>query len=417
MAKVMKWGETISVLLDVGFLADAFTLDSSTLDGTDVLDGSTDFVDITEYVQAVNINRGRQTQLDTFNAGTLNIVANDQASGRQFDPLNTDSPWYQGDLGIAPRRQVQVYGGTAGTAAMFSGYVFDLNIDYAEPQLSTATILGVDALAQLSQTTLTAFTPSAELTSDRVNTILDRSEVAWSTALRSISTGVATCGSVAYEDATNALAALQAVQFAEDGRLFATRSGLIEFDSRVSVSFGTAVASLGGTEVGAIPIQSLSNIYGAETVVNRASVQISGGTVSSVANGTASQTEYGIKTFSLTDIPLNTAAAGSALATNLVGRFSEPEVRFSEATVLVNMLTAAQQEQIAALEIGDILSVTRVFTSGTPLTVTQNVVVESIQHRLSPARHEVNIGFGKIDLLTQFILDTSQLDDTTVGLG
>jgi hypothetical protein len=417
MAKVMKWGETISVLLDVGFLADAFTLDSSVLDGTDVLDGSTDFVDITEYVQAVNINRGRQTQLDTFNAGTLNIVANDQASGRHFDPLNTDSPWYQGDLGIAPRRQVQVYGGTAGTAAMFSGYVFDLNIDYAEPQLSTATILGVDALAQLSQTTLTAFTPSAELTSDRVNTILNRSEVAWSTALRSISTGVATCGSVAYEDSTNALAALQAVQFAEDGRLFATRSGLIEFDARVSTSFGTAVASLGGTAVNSIPIQSLSNVYGAETVVNRATVQISGGTVSSVANGTASQTEYGIKTFSLTDIPLNTAAAGSALATNLVGRFSEPEVRFSEASVLVNMLTAAQQEQIAALEIGDILSVTRVFTSGVPLTVTQNVVVESIQHRLSPARHEVNIGFGKIDLITAFILDTSQLDDATVGLG
>jgi hypothetical protein len=417
MAKVMKWGETVKVLLDVGFLADAFTLDTSVLDGTDVLDGSTDFVDITEYVQSVNINRGRSTQLETFNAGTLSIVADDKASGRQFDPLNTDSTWYQGALGIAPRRQVQVYGGTAGTAAMFSGYVFDLNIDYAEPQLSSATILGVDALAQLSQTTLTAFTPSAELTSDRVNTILNRSEVAWSTALRSISTGVATCGTVAYEDATNALAALQAVQFAEDGRLFADRSGNINFDPRVATSFGTAVASLGGTAVNSIPIQSLSNIYGAETVVNRATVQISGGTVSSVANGTASQTEYGIKTFSLTDIPLNTAAAGSALATNLVGRFSEPEVRFSEASVLVNMLTAAQQEQIAALEIGDILSVTRVFTSGVPLTVTQNVVVESIQHRLSPARHEVNIGFGKIDLLTQFILDESELDDATVGLG
>jgi hypothetical protein len=151
-------------------------------------------------------------------------------------------------------------------------------------------------------------------------------------------------------------------------------------------------------------------------VVNRASVQISGGTVSSIANGTASQTEYGIKNFSLTDIPLATEAAGSALATNLVGRFSEPVVKFNEATVLVNMLTTAQQEQIAALEIGDILSVTRVFESGAPLTVTQSVVVESIQHRLSPARHEVNIGLGQIQLITPFILDTSQLDDITVGL-
>lgn len=91
-------------------------------------------------------------------------------------------------------------------------------------------------------------------------------------------------------------------------------------------------------------------------------------------------------------------------------------MKFNEATVLVNMLTSAQQEQVAALEIGDILSVTRVFTSGAPLTVTQDVVVESIQHRLSPARHEVNIGFGQIQLLSAFILDTSQLDDATVGL-
>jgi hypothetical protein len=221
---------------------------------------------------------------------------------------------------------------------------------------------------------------------------------------------------VAYEDATNALAALQAVQFAEDGRLFADRSGNINFDARISTSFGTAVASLGGTAVNAIPILSLSNLYGAETVVNRASVQISGGTASSIANGTASQTEYGIKNFSLTDIPLATQAAGSALAENLVGRFAEPVVRFSEATVLVNMLTVAQQEQIAALEIGDILSVTRVFESGAPLTVTQNVVVESIQHRLSPSRHEVNIGLGQIKLLTPFILNESELDDPLVGL-
>ena len=416
MAKVMKWGETVKVLLDVGFLADAFTLDSSTLNGTDVLNGSTDFVDITEYVTSVNINRGRATQLDAFNAGNCSITADDKAAGRKFDPLNTSSEWYQGSLGIAPKRQVQVYGGSAGTAAMFSGYLFDMNIDYAEPQLSSASITAVDALAQISQTTLTGFTPSSELTSDRVNTILSRSEVAWSTALRDIATGQATCGTVAYDDATNALAALQAVQFAEDGRLFADRSGRIQFDSRIASSFGTAVATLGGTAVGAIPIQSLSNLYGAETVVNRASVQISGGTVSSIANGTASQTEYGIKNFSLTDIPLATQAAGSALAANLVGRFSEPVVKFNESTVLVNMLTTAQQEQIAALEIGDILSVTRVFTSGTPLTVTQNVVVESISHRLSPSRHEVNIGLGQIELLTPFILNTSQLDDATVGL-
>ena len=119
MAKQAIWGETLKVNLDVGFKTNIFKLDSSLLDGVDTLEGSTEFVDITEYVQNITINRGRTNQVDTFNTGTLAILADDRASSRSFDPLNTDSPWYQGDLGIAPRRAIEVYGGSAGTAAMF----------------------------------------------------------------------------------------------------------------------------------------------------------------------------------------------------------------------------------------------------------------------------------------------------------
>jgi hypothetical protein len=416
MAQIAKWGETLAVKLDVGFITDAFELDSSTLNGPDLLNGTTEFVDITEYVQGININRGRNTQLDTFNPGSLTITADDRASSRSFDPLNTASPWYQGTLGIAPRRAVEIYGGSAGTAAMFKGYVYDLNIEYDEPNLSTATILAVDALAQLSQTNLAAFNPSQELTSDRVSTILNRGEVAWSTALRNIGTGIATCGTIAYEDNTNTLQALQAVQLAENGRLFANRNGLIEFDPRVSVSFGTAIATLGGTATTAIPIEALQTVYGAETVLNRISVQITGGTASSVANGTASQTEYGIKNFSLTDVPLVNDAAGSALAANLLTTYQTPEVNFTEVGILVNRLTQAQQNQVANFEIGDILEVVKTFTTGTPTSVTQSVVIESIRRQISPSRHQVVLSLGKIDLLLPFILNTSNLNDATYGL-
>ena len=415
MAKATKWGSTYKVLLDVGFLADAFTLDSSVLDGTDVLNGSTDFVDITEYVTNININRGRATQLDTFPSSSCSIVADDRAAERYFDPLNTASEWYSGGtVGIAPRRQFQVYGGTAGTTSMFSGFVYDLNIDYAEPNLSTATIVSTDALGQLGQTVLTAFNPSSQLTSARVSAILDRPEVAFSTALRNIETGLATCGTVAYEDATNVLTALQDVATAEGGRLFVDRSGSVQFDARIAVSFGTAVASFGGTA--GLPIQSLSNVYGAETVVNRVAVQIDGGTASSVASGTASQAEYGIKALSLTGVPLATDAAGSALALSLLTRFQEPVVRFSEMDVLLGALTTAQQQTMAGLEIGDILSVSKTFSVGTPATVTQNVVVESIRHSINPQRHTVTIGLGQVQLVIPFILDTSALDDTDYAL-
>lgn len=416
MAKTLNWGETFKVLLDVGFITDSFTLDSSLLDGTDVLDGSTDFVDITEYIQAININRGRSGQLEPFNPATVSIIADDRASGRQFDPLNTASPWYEGDLGIAPRRRVEIYGGSAGTAAMFKGYVYDLNIEYDEPNLSIATIFAVDALSQLAQTNLNGFNPSSQLTSERISAILDRPEVAWSTALRSISTGVATCGTFAYDDQTNVLQALQAVQFAENGRLFADRNGNVNFDPRITSTFATAIANLGGTATTAIPIQALSTIYGAETVLNRVSVQISGGSTSSIASGTASQAEYGIKNFSLTDIPLVDDSAGSALASALLNTYQNPEVRFDETNILVNSLTDAQTETMASIEIGDVLTVTKTFATGSPASITKNVVIEGIQHVVTPSRHDIRLRLGQIDVLTPFTLNVSTLDDPTVAL-
>jgi hypothetical protein len=413
MAKATKWGSTYKVLLDVGFVANEFILDTSELDGFAVLDGGTDFVDITEYVTNININRGRASQLDLFPSSSCTIVADDRMADRFFDPLNTESAWYSGGtVGIAPRRKFEVYGGTAGTQAMFTGFVYDLNIDYADPDLSTATIVATDALGQLGQTVLTGFNPSSQLTSARVSAILDRPEVAFSTALRSIETGVATCGTVAYDDATNVLQALNDVATAEGGRLFVDRSGFVNFDARVGAASGSAVANFGGTA--GLPIQSLSNEYGAETVLNRVAVQIDGGTASNIATGTASQGEYGIKTLSLTGVPLVDNAAGSALASFLLSRFENPTVNFSGFTVLLNALTAAQQEVVAGLEIGDFVSVSKTFNVGSPSTVSQNVVVESIRHSINPQRHDVTVGLGQIRLA--FVLDTSNLDDPDYGL-
>ena len=59
MASILDQGD-YKVYLDAGFLIDAFRLDYSVLDGTDVLDGSTAYFDVTSYVQQVSISRGRQ---------------------------------------------------------------------------------------------------------------------------------------------------------------------------------------------------------------------------------------------------------------------------------------------------------------------------------------------------------------------
>jgi len=413
MPKTLKWGQEYSVLLDVGKIADEFTLDSSLLNGTDTLDGSTDFVDATEYVLAVAVQRGRTNQTDQFSPGTCRILADDRASGRLFDPANTASTWYEGDFDLAPRRAIKVL---AGTAELFVGAITDLDITYELPNLSFATIMSADGLYELSRTSLTAFQPSSQLTSDRVTAILNRPEVNFSTALRDISTGVATCGTVAYADNTNTLSALQAVAIAEDGRLFANRRNEIQFDERISFTFSTAIAAFGGTATNDIPILAIGVAYGQETLFNRVQVDIDGGTAAQVAQDSTSQTQYGVQTLSFSGVPLDTLAAGSALAQNLLDKYKEPKIRFNEISTSLNACGSALWPTVLTLDVGDLISVTKHYDQGLPLSRTDTVYIESVNHDITTSDHRIRFGLGQAQLLTAFILDQDQLDDVDVGL-
>ena len=416
MAKTAIWGQTYKVLMDTGLLQDAFTLDSSTLDGGDTLDGSTDFADVTEYVTSVSIRRGRATQLDTMGVGQATIVLDDKASGRSFDPANTASPFVQNGYGIAPLRFVQVYGGTAGQEPLFVGRVNDLDIDYQQPNNSFAIVTCVDDLSSLARTNLTAFNPSSQLTSARVSALLDRPEVAYSTATRSIATGVATVGTVAYEANDNVKGAIDAVVLAEDGRFFIDRGGTAVFQPRISYSFDTAGIRFSDTPAGTvIAYQELSVGYGAETLYNRVQVGVQGFAVSTAVD-TTSTTEFGINTLSLNDIPLNTQAAGDTLATNLLNKYKDPVVRFNEMSVLLNGLSAANGQAVSVLDIGDLVEITKTYQTGSPGTVTKTMFIENLAHDITPGIHRIRFGLGQAQLLTQFILDTSELDDVTVGL-
>ena len=414
MPKTLKWGQAYSVLLDVGAIADEFTLDSSLLDGTDTLDGSTDFVDATEYVLSVAIQRGRTNQTDQFSPGTCRILADDRASGRLFDPANTASTWYEGSFDLAPRRAIKVL---AGTAELFVGAITDLDITYEMPNLSFASIVAADGLYELSRTALTAFEPSSQLTSARVSAILDRPEVNFSTALRDITTGIATCGTVAYADNTNTLSALQAVAIAEDGRLLADRKNQIVFDPRIDFTFSTAIANFGGTAINAIPILAIGVAYGQETLFNRVQIDVDGGTAAQIAQDSASQTQYGVQTLSFSSVPLNTLAAGSALAQNLLDKYKEPKIRFNEISTSMNACGTALFSTVLTLDVGDVISVIKTYDQGLPATRIESVFIESVAHDITPSDHRIRFGLGQAQLLTAFILDQSELDAVDVGLG
>jgi len=416
MAKTAIWGQTYKVLLDTGLLQNEFQLDSSQLNGTNVLDGVVDFADVTEYVLSASIRRGRPDQLAPMPIGVATLVLDDQAASRAFDPSNTASPYVESGYGIAPMRYAQIYGGTAGDEPLFVGRVRDLDIDYEQPRISRAVISLVDDLAQLGRTNLKAFNPSSQLTSARVSALLDRPEVAYSTATRSITTGNFTCGTVAYDDNDNVKAAIDAVVIAEDGRFFISRGGTATFQPTIDFTFGTATVSFSDVAGTAIAYQALSVGYGVETLYNNIQVGVQGLALATASDAT-SQTEFGVQTLSLNDVPLNTLAAGTTLAQNLRDKYKDPVFRFNEISVVLNGLSAANAEAVSTLEIGDLVSITKSFTVGSPTTVQKTMFVEQITHNITPNTHTVTLGLGQAQLLTLFILDTSALDDVDVGLG
>ena len=415
MAQTMKWGQAYSVLLDVGAIANGFTLDSSTLGSTiDVLDGTTNFVDATEYVLSVSIKRGRQSQVDNMNVGICQATFDDRLSGRLFDPANTASRWFAGNQDLSPRRNFKVL---AGTAELFVGKITDLDIQYEMPNLSFASITAADGLYELSKTTLSGFTPSQQLTSERVTAILNRTEVAYSTALRDIETGLATCGTVAYPDNTNVLSALQSVAIAEDGRLFANRKNEIAFDKRIYATTATAVANFGGTAAMSVPMTAISVGYGQETLFNRVSISVDGFGTAQVVSDATSQGKFGVQSYSLDNVPLVSDAAGSALAVNILAKYKDPVFRFDEIATSLQASGTALYPTLLTLDVGSIVSVTKTYTTGLPLSRTDNVYIEQISHDISPQDHRIRFGLGQANVITDFILDTSTLDNTLFGLG
>jgi hypothetical protein len=416
MAQTAIWGQTYKVLLDTGLTENGFVLDTSLLDGASVLDGSVTFNDVTEYVLNLNIRRGRQTQLDSMSIGQATIVLDDKASNRAFDPANTASPYFLGTTGIAPRRFVQIFGGTAAQEPLFVGRINDLDIDYVQPNNSFALITCTDDLSTLARTNLLAFNPSSQLSSARVNAILDRPEVAYSTATRSIATGVATLGTVAYSDNQNVKSAIDAVVLAEDGRFFIDRGGTATFQPRISFTFSTATIQFSDTAGTAYAYQDLSVGYGAETLYNRIQVGVQGFSIATAIDDT-SATEFGVTTLSLSDVPLQDLAAGTALAENLLDKYSNPVFRFNEIGVTLNGLTPTAAQDVSTLELGDLIAVTKTYQTGSPAQITRTMFVESISHEITTSTHRVRLGLGQARPLTQFILNTSELNDVGVGLG
>jgi len=407
-------GGTLTVELDVGF-GDGFTLNDTQqglLDGTTyVLDGVDEFAEID--VLSVQIERGKKSPLDSIAPGRAVIVARD--TSRAFDPYNTASVYwdeFDDTPGLSPLRQVRI---TRNSDVIFRGRVVDFTYDYVGPkQIPQVTIICADDLFILANSFLSAFTPSAELSSARVATILDRTEVGWSASLRDITTGTATLGDYAIAEGTNALDYLRKVDSAERGRLFVRASdGDLVFQPRIGNTLSAPAVTFAddGSET---PYREVFVDFTVESVLNRVTVQRSGGTAQT-ATDNASIALYFTQAETITDSLLSTDAQALTLANYLLE--GSPSPRFSGVETFFGSLTTGQQDNVAVVEIGDTIEITRTFTTGSPLTVTEELSVEGLSHRIDLRGETMTFYTAPTDIVYALLLDDSlrgKLDDENV---
>jgi len=399
------------LFIDTGFLVNSFRLDNATagvLDNTEfVLTGTTEFAPMLQYSTNVNIKRGRRDVGDQFSAGTMSFNLNDSLAGGTLNPLYSSSPYVDPneEFTLAPLRKVSFgrYNSVGTFIELFRGQIVNYDYSYQLGEQNIVSVYCADDFYLLAQTALAEFNVTEELSSARLSAVLDLPEVAYPALSRDIETGTQTLGGAAaytVAEGTNVKAYIDQIQAAEQGRIFLSRTGDFTAQPRVGQTLSGSVADFhdDGTN---IPYNSLGIIYNADLIVNRASIQHLGATSPQVADDAASQTKYLIQNTSITNSLLHNDAAALSLANYLL--VGEPEATFNAVQTDYLMLTTAQRETLALVDIGDTITITNTITGG---QVAQELAVEGIEISVNVnSGHRVTFYTSATVIVYEFILN------------
>jgi hypothetical protein len=296
-----------------------------------------------------------------------------------------------------PRLPIQIY---ANGLPIYTGLVTDWNVEYDLAFNDMAYATCADDFTVLASNNLNAHTTTEELSSTRVNTVLDYTEVNYQGS-RSIGTGSSTLGGTAASadfsiaEETPLLNYLQTITTSEQGFLFMSSNGTLTFKGRSSVLNPTVKAAF-DVEASGIPYQTLTNQFGDELLYNYIVTQSPAG-AAQVASNADSIAQYQTQTYSNTNLLNSTTAEVAGLGNYLLGRYKQPVLRFTGLSTQLLPLSDTKQNQCLALDLTDVCTVKKYFVAGTPTSDTQTLIVSGISHNITPGSHIVTYTFESAD--------------------
>ena len=379
-----------------------FILDQSQLGSLDVLADSTALiVDVSDLIDTISTNRGRQLSAEQFNTGTASVRILDQNG--DFNSQNPSSPYYSY---LSPMRKIAITATYLGvTYPIYAGYItaYSTSTPRFTGDLVYTTISAVDGfrLFQNAQFFGVTGATAGETTGSRVTKILDT--IGWPASMRDIDTGQTT---VQADPATQrtALSALQTVATTEFGAIYMSADGKAVFQDR-SVTAG----SIGGTakvfsdDGSGIGYNNVLWVFDDTQIYNLATITRTGGSVQTVSDS-ASIAQYFTHSYNQSGLLMQTDAEALNYAQAFVASRKDTAVR-------VDSLTLDLQQDnydagtIAGLDL-DFFDPITVTTSQPNSTLTKTEQVFGVSHQIRPDSWKVNFTTAE-PIIDAFILDST----------
>jgi hypothetical protein len=205
------------------------------------------YTDVSNYVRSITTKRGRNNEMQSFNAGTFSVVLDN--SDNRFNPSQTIYYYDSANARtkIQPLKRIRLsaeYSST--TYYLFEGFLTDIPVQFPNQGAdSTVTFratdlfqilnssnlddvgwkLGRGGFSELGLSTRFNYEDEQELSSERVTRLLN--VVGWPSSKRNIDTG--TLQVISQSAGSNVLTALKECETAENAQLFIGKNGDVMF--------------------------------------------------------------------------------------------------------------------------------------------------------------------------------------------
>ena len=382
--------------------AQAMILDQGILDTNVLADSLAVIVDVSNVVDTIQTNRGRNPQADQFQTGTLTMRIVDQNG--DFNPQNTSGPYY----GLLdPMRKVQITATYASTTyPIFSGFItsYTTTTPKNADEVTYTTITAVDAfrLAQNAQIATVAGATAGDLSGTRVNQILD--QIGWPSSMRDVDAGLTTMQADP-GTARTSLAALNTVTLSEYGAFYVDAAGSFVFQDR-----NVTTASIGGTPTvfndNGTAIGYFNAVWRLDDtlVFNAASITRTGGTTQ-VATDAASIAKYFTHSYNQQNLLMQTDAVALDYAQAYVASRKETSIR-CDAITLDLYTDNYNAGIIAALDLDFFDPITITTNQPGSSTLTKTLQVFGVAMAITPSSWKTTLTTLE-PIIDGFILDSS----------